>query len=62
MFISYFKLTLFKYIKSQYLSYLARDLLNEVVRNLHVEKFGNPCTRHIYILNSSVSLSLSFCF
>jgi hypothetical protein len=32
----------FKYIESQYLSYLARDLLNEVIYGPHVEKFGDP--------------------
>jgi hypothetical protein len=32
----------FKYTKSQYLSYLAHDMLSEDIRGSHVEKFGNP--------------------
>jgi hypothetical protein len=35
----------FKYIESQYLSYLAGDLLSEVICDPHVEKFGDPCYR-----------------
>jgi hypothetical protein len=35
---------LFKYIESQYFSYLARDLLSEVICDTHVEKFGDPCS------------------
>jgi hypothetical protein len=32
-----------KYIETQYLTYLARDLLSEY--GPHFEKFGDPCTR-----------------
>jgi len=32
-------------MESQYLSYLARDLLSEVIRCPRVEKFGDPWVR-----------------
>jgi hypothetical protein len=31
----------FKHMEYQYLNYLARDLLSEVIRGPHVEKFGD---------------------
>jgi hypothetical protein len=34
---------LFKYTETQYLSYLAGDLLSEVICGPHVERFGDPC-------------------
>jgi hypothetical protein len=44
---------LFKYIESQRLNCLARDLLSEVICDPHVEQFGDPWAR--YRLASAVS-------
>jgi hypothetical protein len=46
---------LFKYIESQYLSYLAHDPLSEVICGPQVEKFGDPCSTTLEYVEHNLS-------